>query len=283
VQSGGRFVLSARTFPERDKNYVRYVLVGRHTVFGWLEDLGLLFIDELERVQRSTDVAGNIAEIGVHHGKLFILLALLRRADETAVAVDVFDDQHLNVDASGRGDRAALDGNLRRWHPDARGIVVHQADSRTMDGAALQSLAGGPCRLISVDGGHTADLTEHDLETAADALADGGIVILDDCFNALFPAVSEGAQRFLRRRQDVVAIGAAGNKTFLTQREHAERYRRAMAARADALGFYHQEHESFVGAPFHSVFPPDRQRAAHLAVRASRLYSRAIATRRRSS
>lgn len=265
-------------FPGRDNQFLRYVLVGQHTVFGWLEELGLLFIDALERAQRDAGVSGNVAEIGIHHGKLFLVLSLLRGVGETAVAIDVFEDQHLNVDASGLGDRGAFEANLRRWHRDATGIVVHQADSRTVSGADLRDLAGGPCRLVSIDGGHTAELTEQDLGTAADALADGGIVILDDCFNALFPAVSEGAQQFLRRRHDIVAIGAAGNKTFLTQREHAPRYRKAMAARADTLGLYHQEHESFVGEPFHSVFPPDQQRVPRLSGQALRLWSRSRQT-----
>jgi len=250
-----------------------YALVGQHTVQGWLDPLGLQLIEALEREQRDREISGNVAEIGIHHGKLFLLLALLRRPGETAVAIDLFEAQHLNVDASGRADRAAFEANLHRWQRGAIGVVVHQADSMTISGADVTKLAGGPCRLVSVDGGHTADLTEHDLETSADALSDGGIVILDDCFNELFPAVSEGAQRFLRRRKDVVAFGAAGNKTFLTQRPHAARYRATMAKRAEALGLYHQEHESFVGEPFHSVFPPDRQRLAHWSGRALQLWS----------
>ncbi|HET6908279.1 MAG TPA: class I SAM-dependent methyltransferase [Mycobacteriales bacterium] len=277
-------MLATRGFPGRDKAFVRYAVLGQHTVQGWLDPLGLQLIEALEQAQRDGEITGNVAEIGIHHGKLFLLLALLRRPGETALAVDLFEAQHLNVDSSGRADRAVFEANLRRWHRGSDGVVVHQADSSTMGGADLAALARGRCRLVSVDGGHTADLTEHDLETAADALSDGGVIILDDCFNELFPGVSEGAQRFLHRRSDVVAVGAAGNKTFLTQRAHAARYRIAMARRADELGLYHQEHESFVGQPFHSVFPPDPQRIAHWSGRALRWWSlgRQIANRRRS-
>jgi hypothetical protein len=266
-------VLTPRAFPGRDKAFVVYALLGQRTVQGWLDPLGLHLIETIERAQRDADISGNVAEIGIHHGKLFLLLSLLRRPGETAVAIDLFEAQHLNVDASGRADRAAFEANLRRWHRHATGLVLHQADSSTIGGADVTALAGGPCRLVSVDGGHTADLTEHDLQTGANALSDGGVIILDDCFNELFPAVSEGAQRFLRRNTDVVAFGAAGNKTFLTQREHAAYYRAAMGRRADALGLYHQEHESFLGEPFHSVFPPDRQRVAHWSGRALQLWS----------
>lgn len=252
----------------RDRAYVRYLTYGRQIVDGWLKPLGVLFIDALEAEQRRRGVHGHVAEIGVHHGKLFIMLSLLRRPGENAVAIDLFEEQHRNVDLSGHGDRAAFLGNLNRWHPQTPGLVVETADSSTIDGARLRELAGGPLRLVSVDGGHTADLTYHDLATASDALVAGGIVVLDDCFNELFPSVSEGAQRFLRDRTDIAAIGAAGNKTFFTQQEHAAAYRAAMAARADALGLYHQEHESFVGRPFHAVFPRDDERIAVRLVRA---------------
>jgi hypothetical protein len=242
--------------PGRSRDYVRYAVMGHYRVDGWLKDLGIQLIDAVEGRQRELGVTGHVAEIGVHHGKLFILLSLLRQPGERAVALDLFEDQDLNVDNSGRGDRERFLANLDRHHPGAPDLVVHKADSNDLDGAALRELAGGPLRVVSVDGGHTADLTEHDLTTAADAIVDGGVIVLDDCFNEVFPAVAEGAQRFLGRRSDIRAVGAGGNKTFLCHAEHAGHYREALVDRAEALRLYFQEHE-FVGAPFLSVFPRD--------------------------
>ncbi len=48
-------------------------------------------------------VHGDIAEIGVHHGKLFFIMSAMLRPGETSVAVDLFDDQDKNVDRSGCG------------------------------------------------------------------------------------------------------------------------------------------------------------------------------------
>jgi hypothetical protein len=232
-------------------------------VQGWLSELGLVLIDAIEAEQREMGVDGGVAEIGVHHGKLFVLLSLLRREGEGALALDLFEDQERNIDHSGKGDRVLFDRNLRRWGADRGHVVIHQTDSFDLDSAAVTALLGSRVRLFSVDGGHTADLTEHDLETAVGALSDGGVVILDDCFSELFPAVSEGAQRFLRAHADVVCVGGGGNKTFITARDHAPRYRAALARRADLLRLYHQEHASFLGEPFHSVFPPQQQRITH--------------------
>jgi hypothetical protein len=64
-----------------------------------------------------------VAEIGVHHRKLIILLANLRRQDERAFAVDIFDDQHLNPDGSGCGDLAWFKDNLGLY-ADAAGVDI---------------------------------------------------------------------------------------------------------------------------------------------------------------
>jgi len=71
-------------------------------------------IATLSAVQEAQRVSGNVAEIGVHHGKLFILLYLLARGDERAVAVDLFADQTRNVDQSGAGDLDKFRVNLEQ-------------------------------------------------------------------------------------------------------------------------------------------------------------------------
>ena len=165
-------------------------------------------IATLSAVQEAQRVSGNVAEIGVHHGKLFILLYLLARGDERAVAVDLFADQTRNVDQSGGGDLDKFLVNLAR-HADAdmRRLVVHEGDSTALDGAALRRLAGGVYRLISIDGGHTAETTAHDLAIAVEALAPGGVIILDDYFNEMWPGVSESVHRYFRERRGILPAG----------------------------------------------------------------------------
>jgi len=50
-------------------------------------------------------IRGSLGEIGVHHGLLFIVLALSSGPDEQLFAVDVFGRQDLNIDKSGKGSR----------------------------------------------------------------------------------------------------------------------------------------------------------------------------------
>src|SRR5262245_60141233 len=115
------------------ESYLRY---GCKLVDGWLLPDAARMIVALARKQEETGVHGNVAEIGVHHGKLFLLLALLARPNETALAVDLFDEQDKNIDKSGSGDLAKFKQNLSRHAHHCR-VVIHQGDSTQMGSTDL--------------------------------------------------------------------------------------------------------------------------------------------------
>ena len=173
----------------------RYHQHGHRSVNGWLLPGAIKMLAALAKDQDEANIKGSVAEIGVHHGKLFILLALFTREDEKAVAIDLFLDQERNFEQSGRGDLDKFQENIRR-HAGHCHIVVHQGDSIELTSAALTKLGGAAFRFFSVDGGHTPEITAHDLATVEGALAPGGIIVLDDCFNEMWPGVSEGVYRY---------------------------------------------------------------------------------------
>src|SRR5262245_14469380 len=141
-----------------------YALESHTTVEGWLGIGALGLTIEISERQQRQSIRGGVGEIGVHHGRYFIALALLRQAGERAVAIDVFEDQHLNVDWSGRGDQEILLANLHRHDVDMTGVVLHKADSLTMGSDELLRLSSGEgFRLFSVDGGHQVGNVVHDL------------------------------------------------------------------------------------------------------------------------
>src|SRR3954471_12919649 len=162
--------------------YLRYQRVGHRFVQGWLDGKVLTVLSAVDFVQRSNSVSGPVAEIGVHHGKLFIALKLLQRPRECSVAIDVFGDQHLNVDQSGKGDLERFHKNLKRW-ASTSGLAVHTGESTKLDSHRLLELAGSPIRLFSVDGGHTEEIVASDMCLAEATLAGAGVVIADDVFN----------------------------------------------------------------------------------------------------
>ena len=207
----------------RKRSSNAYLKHGHHLVKGWLAPGAAQSIVLLSEEQRNAKIFGPVAEIGVHHGRLFILLYLLGLENERAVAVDLFSHQEMNVDHSGLGDLERFKRNLSR-HADTSRLVIHEGDSKQLSSSHLLALGRGPFRLISIDGGHTAENTAHDLGTAEGALADGGVVILDDCFNEMWPGVSEGVQHYFREPRAIVPFGIGANKTFFCHRTFAQRY-----------------------------------------------------------
>ncbi len=215
-------------------------------VQGWCDPLSAQMILEIGRMQSADRLSGAVGEIGVHHGKLWLLLNHLADAGETSFAIDIFEDQHLNVDRSGRGDRSAFESNASRFGRSMDKAIVIQASSLALDGAQLAQQVG-PVRLISIDGGHTAECTRNDLNLAQSLLCRGGVAVLDDVFNAGFPGVATGlAQYVLQDSGRLAPMAISPNKVFLTEPDMAARYRdRLMASYSRYLVRQHD----FFGAP----------------------------------
>lgn len=183
---------------------------------GWLSADALFAIEALADQQRSDGVDGGVAEIGVHHGQLLIFLALLVEPDGHAVGYDLFDRQSENVDGSGLGDQQIVLDHAASFGLPADRFELVQTNSLDIKSGDVIADLGDPCRLFSVDGGHTPEITANDLSIASGAIAEEGVVILDDVFSPMWPGVGEGLALFMAENPDALApFGMAGNKTFL--------------------------------------------------------------------
>lgn len=214
------------------RNFQRYRAIGQRLVTGFLQPEILLMLDVLNSAQRAKQISGAVAEIGVHHGKLFIGLRLLQRSGEKSVAIDIFGDQELNVDGSGHGNLEKFVNNVNLW-ASMDDVVIHQGDSTQLEPQKLRELAGGDIRFFSVDGGHTEEIVFSDMKLAEATLADGGIVIADDVFNEQWPGVAVGTLRYLEDGAKLAPFLIGFNKVFFAQ--------------PDYCGFYRAEVESAVG------------------------------------
>src|ERR1041385_1858191 len=87
---------------------------------GWMYQTTAIAMMELLWVQEEAGLAGNIAEIGVHHGCSALALVAAARPNETVIAIDLFDRQELNVDDSGAGSLTAFQDHLRYLFPEAQ-------------------------------------------------------------------------------------------------------------------------------------------------------------------
>jgi hypothetical protein len=255
-------------------SFTRYKYLGHRRVGGYTESQVFEVVEVLNIAQRAKEVHGPVVEIGVHHGRLFLGLHLLQSSEEPSVAIDLFDEQELNVDQSGLGDLAKFRQHLFRWSD--RHVVVHQGDSTQLKAGDIPEMAGA--RMFSVDGGHSAEIVESDMRLAAESLCEGGIIIADDVFNEQWPEVCVGTLHYLEEA-DVVPFAIGFNKTLFTQRSHAAGYRDALAAhfreRFLTAAF---PAKSFAGHEVLVVIPVPRT-PAHLARRsaiARRAYHRVV-------
>jgi hypothetical protein len=202
----------------------RYLRYGAKRVAGWLNPFSATFIAWLSLVQRDDGITGSVGEVGVHHGRLFILMQASAAPEEAAVAIDVFGDQHLNTDRSGSGDRAIFERNVAKWGGPAP-LTVVQKSSLDMTPAEYLTQAQQPARLFSVDGGHTAECAESDMRLADAVLHPEGVVIVDDIYNEFWPDVAVGVGAYCRdptARLRPFAI--TPGKVYFCRSEQAARY-----------------------------------------------------------
>ncbi|HZF81427.1 MAG TPA: class I SAM-dependent methyltransferase [Rubrivivax sp.] len=226
--------MSARTSLEK------YAASGHRRVAGWLSQIAVDATCVLSRQQVSMGMRGGLAEIGVHHGRFFILLHLLREPGERSAAYDLFEMQSENVDRSGEGSKSALLANLQRHADGGADAITRSRNSLHMTPAEVLNDVGA-VRLFSIDGGHTADITASDLSLAESAICSGGIVILDDYFNPSWPGVSEGTNRHFSQGSKLVPVCITGNKfVFTNTQEHAKAYRQALGTMQGAVSEFQE-------------------------------------------
>ena len=167
-------------------------------VEGWLGDRMWQIVNVIGAILDANDVRGNIAEFGVHHGLFLFLLNALRHADEICFAIDVFDEQRLNVDGSGRGSLAAFRSHVETlMAAQCHAFKIVQRDTTSFSISAAVELFGEKgVKFFSIDAGHSVQHTFNDLCLAQEVLVPGGIVALDDYMSPHWPGVTEGFYRF---------------------------------------------------------------------------------------
>jgi peptidoglycan/xylan/chitin deacetylase (PgdA/CDA1 family) len=205
------------------KDFGKFIATRVEPIPGWLCPEAALLTAHLAGAQHVMQVVGPTLEIGVYKGKYLSVLYEVSRHDEIVVGVDLF------IGASNAEDVVTLvRSNIAAACGDASRLKIVVADSMQLTSDRLLAEAGGkPFRFVSIDGGHTAEVVSHDLETAYHALCEGGIMALDDIFNPGVPGVVEGiAEFFLRRKPALAPFAYCYNKLFVTTPQFHARYLR---------------------------------------------------------
>src|SRR5262245_37869660 len=92
----------------------RFLTEGLDKAGGFLIHSTAYYLSAIEYLQRGR-VDGGICEIGVHRGKSFLAMTAGMAEDDPAVAIDIFDAQHLNMEATSENALRDFKIQLDKW------------------------------------------------------------------------------------------------------------------------------------------------------------------------
>src|SRR5690242_12416503 len=124
------------------------------TVQGYMTSLDARLIAALLKYQDENNIEGHLCEIGVHHGRLFLMLALARRQGERALAIDLFEDDAINSNTRHAGRDRALLANARRLGIELSEEETFKTSSLDVKPSDILARTTGAIRFFSVDGCH---------------------------------------------------------------------------------------------------------------------------------
>jgi hypothetical protein len=211
----------------------RYISHSMKNVPGFLRTLDAQVIRTLLLHQDESSIHGHLCEIGVHHGRLFLMLALARRTGERALAIDLFEDDPLNANTPHAGRDGGLWRHARRLGIELSPEEIFKTSSVELEAADVMARTTGAIRFFSVDGGHSYHHVANDLRLAQKTLSPGGIIAVDDFFNIRWADVSFATYDFLRSTDSVVPFAVTQTKIYLAPPAVAESYQASLRKRPE--------------------------------------------------
>jgi hypothetical protein len=213
-----------------------YLLDGYNRIEGWLMEAARDTTLALAEIQKDFVESGPILEIGIWKARYLCLLTFVPGEAEPVIGLDPIVGTG-NRDAHIATLKANIDMYARR--PDL--VTIFEERSENVRPELLLEMAGGrKFQFMSVDGSHLREHVEVDLKIVEATLADGGVVAMDDIANPIAPGVWEAYIRYGASDSALLMpIMNAGNKLFLTQRQHAPLYREALIKRFQSGEWHH--------------------------------------------
>jgi len=187
-------------------------------VEGWLSNVGIWMLAVLLDTQHRRGIVGDAAEIGCWEGKTLLLFQRLLSREERVMGYDL----ELRPRIFENIDRFSWEGGAA--------VSLSEIDSRNLSTSQLLEDSKLGIRFFHVDGYHTREVTENDLELAFGSTKPEGIVVLDDFFSATVPGVTEAFFKLAlsARTNDFIPFATGGGKLFLCSPEFALEYKRSL-------------------------------------------------------
>jgi hypothetical protein len=229
-----------------NKKLEKYLNSDYKKVKGWLHRVDGEIIKSILGYQNDVRTEGSIAEIGLHHGKLFIALAMCLKNNEKAYGIDIFDKQEFNLDNSGKGSFFEFKKNLEKFNIPNETLVIDNRQSEIINRLDIIEKVGR-IRFFSIDGGHWKDVVSNDLFLAENTLIDGGVIALDDFLRSEWPDVSLGYFSWLNQtNSNLVPFAIGFNKLYLCDKSYVDTYIKLLES-SPFLKFFKDKNYNFLG------------------------------------
>jgi hypothetical protein len=199
-----------------NKRSVHYLIAGLSQVEGWLCPTTAHIMISLAEEQTRLGIRGDLAEIGIHHGKSFLALANSVAPGEKIFAIDVFEDQYKNVDQSGLGDRQRFLNSVNAYAPGTQ-LEIIQESSMDLPARGWPQRHANSVRFFSIDGSHTREATLNDLLIADQTTKDGAIVAVDDVLSSHWLGVISGVFDYLTSGGVLIPFAVIPDKMLLAK------------------------------------------------------------------
>jgi Methyltransferase domain len=200
---------------QTEREIDRYLRLNYYRTEGYISRLDAALFRELIVGQTKHGMDGALAEIGVHYGRSFFLLASGRCGSEKCLAIDLFEDDALHRNRQGVGRFGAFRQNCQKYQYRLGGEEILKRNSHEVSADEIIHRVGR-VRFFSIDGGHMYEDVMNDLRLGEQSLTKEGIVCLDDIFSALWPEVGIATFDWLREtKQRFVPFLATKDKLYV--------------------------------------------------------------------
>ncbi len=192
-------------------------LAASATLPGWFFPRSIAIWDCLLGFQREQALVGNVMEIGVWRGRSALLAAMHAQAGEQGLFVD-----------------PALHAKTQELLAQATAAqCTFVCDvSSTLHRSPLVAAQARTYRWIHIDGEHSGTAVYDDLTISHQLLHDGGVLVIDDFFNPVWPQITTAAIQFCARHTHELSMFlVADNKGYFCRPRQQSLYTRYLRER----------------------------------------------------
>ena len=194
----------------------RYARGAMHGVRGYLAAVDARMMTLMARAQTAAGLAGALGEVGVFHGRSYLLLRMLAAPGEAVLGADTFP-----------GGEAGAGWTALHAHARRLGVALPRAELRIGRSDALDADAllrdHGPFRLLHVDASHRRDAVRGDAALALRLLGPGGIAVFDDFCEPAWPEVTAAVFDALDAHPDWGVAALSRKKAYVARLADADR------------------------------------------------------------